>query len=438
MAGPRHARPVPNIASRHRLKLRRHRALKITVMSLVSILLFGGTAVATRLYDLQSNIRTVDISHLLVESARPSHRATTKGDKSPGDPFAGQAVNILLFGVDDRSGDNARIVKDEQDGAVLNDVNMIVHISADRQRIDTVALPRDLLVDLPGCIQVSGDEGHPIGYHGQINAAWAQGTGGGEGNHAQGIACVVKTVEEVTGVRLDGWVMVDFFGFVSMVDALGGVEMCIEEDFKGQGLNVEITAGMQTLDGRTALRYARTRKGWSGEKRLDGSDLERIGRQQQMISAVIHKVLAERSLGSIPKVNNFATALTKSLTVSDDLNSIRELIGLAYSLRNIEMANVSLLQMPTVPAWSDSNRVEPDDYGSSNPMGMTAQEVFEYLATDQPIPGTVPYKLINPDPPAEDQEGDPASPAPHGTAPKPTPEQGIVTAFDAPVTCKTG
>jgi len=423
-------------------------------MTLVGLLLFSGTAVATYITELNSRLESYDISHLLGGDGRPDRRATTEGDKSLLDPFAGRPVNLLIFGVDSRDGANARIATDAQDGAVLNDVTMVVHLSADRRRVDVVALPRDLMVNLPPCRQTDGRE-HD-GWRAQINAAWSHGSGGDFENKAEGIACVWRTVESVTGITLDGYIMVDFAGFVGVVDALGGVEMCLEEDFRGTGLEIVLTAGQQHLDGRQALRYARTRKGFSGDQRLSGSDTDRISRQQQLIAAVVHKALAEKSLSSFPKLHGFAMALTDSLVVSPQLDSVTELAGLAYSLHNLEMSAVSMMTAPVVTNPGDTNRLLLDESGYSNVMGMTAQELFDYLAWDRLVPGTVPWKLANPGvssggsrtstaTPSEGSDGT-ASPTPTiprglgntggGGSGSVTPDEGIQNVLDAPVTCQ--
>jgi LCP family protein required for cell wall assembly len=335
-----------------------------------------------------------------------------------------------------RGGRNATIAKDQDDGAVLNDVNIIMHISADRKRVDMVSVPRDTMVDLPACEQPDGQMRRPNGYFGQINWAFGQG-GGGEDQPEYGIACVIKTLEETTGVYFDGYIMVDFRGFVDMVDALGGVDMCIEERFKGQDLYIELEPGMHNLDGRTALRYARTRKGWSGNERLTGSDTDRISRQQQLIAAVAHKVLSERSLGSLPRLNEFAVALTRSLITSPELASVQALGGLAFALRNIDMAHISLLTTPVVTYPQDHNRLQFDQAGYSNTMGLTAAQLFDLIATDQLIPGTVPYKAVHPDPsPSTGPDIATGSPgATQGPLSTPEPDEGVSTAFNAPVTC---
>jgi len=412
-------------------------------MAVVGVLLFGGTAVATYITELNSRLESFDVEHLLGGTLRPDRRATTQGDKSLLDPFAGRPVNLLVFGIDSRDGENAAIAKDSQDGAVLNDVNMVVHLSADRRRVDVVAIPRDTMVNMPACHQADGRE-HD-GWRAQINAAWSHGSGGDTENKAEGIACVWRTVESVTGMTLDGYIMVDFAGFVGVVDALGGVDMCLEEDFRGTGLIIELEAGHQHLDGRQALRYARTRKGFSGDQHLSGSDTDRISRQQQLIAAVVHKVLAEKSLSSFPKLHGFALALTDSLVVSPQLDSVTELAGLAYSLRSLGMSAISMMTVPVVTNPADTNRLLLDESGYSNVMGMTAQELFDYLAWDQLVPGTVPWKLANPGLTNREPSGSawasPGSPGPGGTSPTPTspgqvtPDEGIQNVLDAPVTC---
>ncbi|MDR2114672.1 MAG: LCP family protein, partial [Bifidobacteriaceae bacterium] len=167
-------------------------------------------------------------------------------------------------------------------------------------------------------------------------------------------------------------------------------------------------------------------------KSLDGSDLKRIDRQQQLIATVINEVLSSGSIKSLPKLNSVATAVTSALFVSPELGSVGAMAGMAYALRNIELANVSLFTAPVVDA---GQRVRLAEWGQGNKFGgASAKEVFDYLALDQPVPGTTPYKLLHPEP---ETPADPTT-STSGNVPAPTPDvsadEGIITAVDTPVT----
>ena len=457
----RHAIRLPDTGSRHLVRVRRHSVFRVIGLSALAVVLFGTSAVAAYIKALNSNIESYDVTDLLGGTNRPEDQASTQGDKSLLDPFAGRPVNLAVFGLDSREGENSRIASDAGDGGELNDVNMVVHIAADRQRVDVVSIPRDTLVDLPDCFQPDGQE--HAGWQAMINAAYGHGSGGDPSMRREGVACVQRTFEAATGIRFDGYIMVDFIGFVGMVDAIGGVDMCLEEDFRGTGLVLELSAGAHHMDGRTALRYARTRHGYVGNQSLDGGDLGRISRQHQLMAAVAHGVLAQNSLSSLPALNSFAMALTSSLVVSPNLDSVTEMVGLAHSMRGIDMDSISMLTAPVVAASSDVNRLVFDEYGSSNTLGLTAEELFTLLARDQLVPGTVPWKLANPQPAygsqmdsgaAQDSEGFSQDAAPGderpftsggadtpGGAPNPdgkvVPDEGIRSVLDAPITCRS-
>jgi hypothetical protein len=258
-------------------------------------------------------------------------------------------------------------------------------------------------------------------------------------------------MEEITDIRLDAHILVDFAGFAAVVDALGGVEICLPDGFKGKKTNVIIEPGLHTLDGPTALQYARTRQGeyFSGE-RMDGSDLQRINRQQELVATVIHEVLASGNLQSLGKLNRTATAITSSLYVSPELGSVPSLAGLAFALRNIKMENVSLFMAPVYTDSRDNNRVRLSQYSDRSRFGgLGANEIFELLATDQTIPGTTAYKVEHPEDagsegdgasPGVDGPSDPSTPAetpaPGASDGAPAPDKEFVSPVTAPVTCE--
>jgi LCP family protein required for cell wall assembly len=465
---PQHAARGWDGGPRHRRKIYRHRAVKVIGTIMVSVMLAGFTAVGERVRQLNANIEVLDAESLL--TARPDTRSTTTAEAAPGDPFGGRAVNIAIIGSDSREGDNAQFTTDNP-GSVLNDVNMIAHISADRTRVDIVAIPRDTQVPLPACQlpngQISGAESKAA-----INSAFGKGSGFDPEQTLEGVACVMAALEANTGVYLDGFILVDFAGFAGMVDGLGGVDICVPYRIESPNTRLYIDAGLQHMDGTTALAYARTRKGTADGHAMDGSDLRRINRQQQLIGAVINQVLSSGDLSSLPKLNSFATAATQSLTTSPALGSVQALAGLAYSLRNINMDRVSLMMVPVVDA---GDGVHVRLAASAGAGGYSAQDVFDALATDSPVPGTTAYKLAHPDPAAtetseasdgSDESGeasdevyqasgvqasvetayDPvqvtssgATQGPStGASADPAPDDGVVTGSNAPVTCEVG
>lgn len=320
--GPAHAR-----------ELRQHGAVRTVGLAMTAVLAFAGVGGATAAVTLAGNITAVDANEALGDD-RPEKVV-------PDDPNAGAPLNIVLMGSDSREGANSNIVGDGAEGA-RSDTTMIMHISADRSRIEMVSVPRDSTVDVPACPTSSGGETAPL-YATKFNSAFAQGYLSG-GDVESGALCVMKTLETLTNVRMDGFVVVDFSGFEKMINALGGVEMCIPERIESaKAGNLVLDPGVQKLDGSTALKYARAR---TGTGLGDGSDIGRIGRQQQLMAALARTVLDKNLLTNSPQLLKFLGAVTGSLTMSSNFASIQGLAGLAYSARNLRPDTIAFMTVP--------------------------------------------------------------------------------------------
>ena len=365
----------------------------------IGALSFIGTGAATAYVRLQNNIQGVDIEHLLGDD-RPEAVATP----DPDDPNQGMPVNILVLGTDSREGSEA-VVADGEEGQ-RSDTTIVMHISADRQRVELVSIPRDSLVDIPDCIREDGSTSRPQNYA-MFNSAYS--IGGESGLVSDAAACTQRTVEQNTGVRIDHFIVVNMSGFVNMVDAVGGVPMCIpEEVYSPKANNLHLQAGNQRLDGVTALSYARAR---TGTGLGDGSDTNRIGRQQELLAATAREVLSKNLLTDVPELIRFLTAATQSLTVSSGLSSITDMAGLALSLKGLGSGGITFLTVPWVPAQTDANRVVWTD---------DADRVWANLAGDLPV-GTLPApEAIDPTPPPADAGAtEPGVTDPAGTQPPP-------------------
>ncbi|MGC5629567.1 LCP family protein [Georgenia sp. Z1344] len=351
---PRHRKPAP--------AQRRRRRGPIIAGAATAVVAVGIGAVAAMYNDLQGNITTEDVTHLLDEDERP----TVVED--PDDPNAGQAMNILVMGSDTREGANSAQGGQEDVEGMRSDTTMIVHISSDRERVDIVSIPRDTLVPIPSCTLEDGSETEPV-EAGMFNSAFH--TGGQHGDVSAAAACTIATVEGMSDVRIDDYMVVDFAGFIGVVEALDGVPMYVDEDIDDPGAGLELDEGCQILDGEEALGYARARQTLG-----DGSDISRIGRQQQLVSAIARDVLSSRVLFDLPRLYSVLDAGTQTLTTSPEFGSIRNLAGLAVSLRGLEGENIGFLTMPWEPA---GYRVTPTE---------EADDVWAALREDEPIPGT--------------------------------------------------
>lgn len=213
---------------------------------------------------------------------------------------ATKALNVLVVGSDQRGGKNAKYGKFPGE---RTDTIMLAHISPKRDNAMVVSFPRDSMVQLPQCQAKQGLPGQQA-HLGMINESFNSG----------GIACTWKTVESLTGIHVDHFVKVDFTGFKGMVDAVGGVEVCVPEPIHDKKALLTLPAGRQTLKGEQALGYVRTRYSLG-----DGSDIGRIQRQQMFIASMVKKVMSGETLTDPARLFGFLDAATKSVTTDPGL-----------------------------------------------------------------------------------------------------------------------
>lgn len=387
--------------------------MRSIALAVTALLAFGVTGAATAYAKLQGNISSADVSGLLGDN-RPKSATTP----DPNDPNAGQALNILLMGSDVRDGENASI-GGEVDG-MRSDTTIVLHLSADRKRAELVSIPRDTLVDIPACERSDGTSSKA--QKDQFNAAFSIGSQSGEVSDAA--ACAIKTVEENSGVFINDYVVIDFAGFTRMVDALGGVPICVPNVMSSPKAGLNLNAGQQTLNGTTALAFARAR---TGKGVGDGSDTNRLGRQQQLLAAMVRAVQSKNLLTDVPELLQFLNAATSSITASPDLASISSLSGLAFSLRGTLGGNITFMTIPFGTAPSDPNRVVMTDEADAIWANMAADKPIlptEAPAPATPTPGATPDSSATPDPSA--------TPAPTETK---TPGKDAITADDVTAVC---
>ncbi|GAA2235116.1 hypothetical protein GCM10010401_03720 [Rarobacter faecitabidus] len=354
-----------SIDAGHARVRRSHRALKAVALAVAALFVFSGAAFGAIYQRLAGNMAIEKVGGL-VDDTNPASTF-----QPPSDPSDGKALNYLIIGVDDRSGDNGEFTNDNPGGS-RSDTTMVLHISENRKRIEVVSIPRDSMVQIPACKLTGG--GSTSATFGMFNSAYASGYDQG-GDTASAIACVWRTVQENTGVKVDGAIMVDFAGFANVVDAINGVYMCIpEETISKDAGKLHLEAGWQTLNGKDALNYARARKG-TGQN-FDGSDLNRAGRQQQMVAAIFNQVTEDGILSNPTRLFSFADAVTKTLTVTETLSSTKDLAGLAYSLRGVKSKNVTLMTIPFEAYPADRNRIQ---------WSSAATDVWQNMSEDKPL-----------------------------------------------------
>ncbi|MEV0228451.1 LCP family protein [Nonomuraea sp. NPDC050786] len=240
------------------------------------------------------------------------------------------ARNILVIGSDTREGEgNAKYgpMLARQGLGQRSDTIMIVHIPADRGQATAVSVPRDSMVEIPAC-------GSSPARHGMINSAY----------NTDGADCLKRTLESLTGLRIQHSVEVDFAGFKGMVDALGGVEVTLPRAVDDMKSKLKLPAGKSMLNGEAALGYVRLRQYG------DRSDVQRIKRQQGLVMAMFKK--ARSGLSSPDRLKSFLGAMRKSVKTDLSLESMYELAT------QLSRTKLSLVTVPWKPDPQDPNRLQ--------------------------------------------------------------------------------
>src|SRR5882757_24901 len=286
---PTGATPLGASAGRRR----RRRGLWIVAWSAAGLVLLGAAGAGYLYYRLNGNINSVDINGALGQD-RPA--ALSNG-----------AEDILVLGSDSRSGDNSEYGDDT--GTARSDTAMIVHLNKGHTYASVVSIPRDTLISRPACTKPDGSVA-PAAPSVMFNTAYEVG----------GPACAVKTVETMTGLRMDHYIEVDFTGFKNLVNALGGVPITTTQAINDSQSHLNLSAGTHTLNGEQALGLVRTRHGVG-----DGSDLGRIQLQQAFIKALVNQVKHIGVLTSPTKLYDLADTATKTVTTDSELGTVKNL-----------------------------------------------------------------------------------------------------------------
>lgn len=323
------------------------RGLNAAAWTAVGLLLAGGAAIGGAYVKLDGNIESVDIN-------------TQLGDNRPKNIDNG-SMDILVLGSDSRAGDNSAYGRDDG-GSARSDTAMIVHVYEGHKAASVVSIPRDTLITRPECTDRDG-KAVPTAYRAMFNTAYEVG----------GPACAVKTVEQMSGIRMDHFIEVDFTGFKKLIDELGGVEVTTTQPIRDGSSHLDLAAGTHLLDGEQALGLVRTRKAVG-----EGSDLGRIQLQQAFIKALMEQVKKVGVFTSPGKVWGLADAATKAIRPDSELDGVQELADFAGGLAGLHADEVQMITLPVVYDRVDRNRVVPVD--------AQAQQVWDALRRDLPIP----------------------------------------------------
>lgn len=302
-----------------------------------------------------------------------SNVSTATGAPAPAGGF--QAENILLLGSDTRSGANGDASNSDSstsDGVANSDTLMVAHISADRQHVTVLSIPRDTWIDAPTCKQWDANTGqlsdadYPVSRGDQWHVNWAYSVGGPQ--------CTVRAVQDLTGLQIDRVIGIDFSGFKNMVDALGGITVDVCGPIVDRELQTVVAAGgVQTIGGEQALSLVRARNVIGDTD----SDLARIRRQQIVLSSILQQVTSAGTLFNPSKLDAFLQAFVQN-TFTDNV-TIDDLGVLAQSFGTLDPSRVTFFTLPTTPSTSDDGALDVDQ--------SKAPAIFDALINDRPLPG---------------------------------------------------
>ena len=374
---------------------RKHTILKVLGSTLLVLVMVTGLGMVYFYRHLNGNLTVLDVTHDIVGD-RPD-KVAVEGPHQP--------LNILVMGSDSRDCSGCNIDNLTGDGQ-RSDTTILIHLSADRKHAYGVSIPRDSMVSRPECKNDDGDD-IPAADNQMWNAAFSLG----------GPACTIAQFEHLTGIRVDHFVVVDFESFKSMVDAVGGVEVCIPQTWDDRAHGIYLPAGTRRISGKQALQYVRIRH----VEGTDGSDLGRVKRQQAFIGSMAAQVLSSNTLANPVKVVRFLDAATKGLTIDPGMGNLKKMGEIAYGFKDIGLDKIQFITVPWEYDPDDPNRVVwlPE-----------ANRVWNRLRQDKPLTKHLTEGAINAGsvPGAQagkDASGTPSDGADASQSPSSSPSTGV-------------
>jgi len=348
-AVPERGQPDAGAPRRRGRVRKRHTIGKVLLATTLVLVMATGLGTVWLYRHLNGNLNVLDPTAQL--SNRPD-KVKVEGPQEP--------LNILVMGSDSRDCAGCNI-DNLTGGGQRSDTTILFHLSADRERAYGISIPRDSMVDRPDC---KTEDGETI--PGADNVMWNEAFGLG------GPACTIQQFEQLTGVRLDHFVVVDFEGFQGMVDAIGGVEVCIPEPIVDPAHGINIEAGTRKIKGKEALNYVRERYVVG-----NGSDIGRMKRQQAFIGSMAHQVVTAGTLARPDHLVGFLNSATKSLTVDPGLQDVWKLAKLGVEFKGIGLDKIQFITIPNIPDPADPNRLVWKD--------PQAEQVWQKVARDEPL-----------------------------------------------------
>ncbi len=318
-----------SVAGKRRAPRRKHTVAKVITATLMTLAMATAVSVVMLYNHWNSNLDYQDLTSQLGDD-RPEKKEV-EGEQEP--------LNVLVMGSDTRQGEGNNV-----DGMKLagerSDTTIMFHLSANRERAYAISIPRDTLVDRPDCIAEDGSK-----IPGAEDVMWNEAFSVG------GPACTIRQFEQISGIRIDNYVVVDFNGFKDMVDAVDGVEVCIPEQIYDPEHQITLEEGTREVKGDEALAYVRVRYTVG-----DGTDPNRIKRQQAFMASMINKVVSGGTIARPDRLIGFLNAATASLTT--DFKNVGELADLGGTAQGIGLDKIKFVTTPWVYSTTQEGRVE--------------------------------------------------------------------------------
>ncbi len=256
--------------------------------------------------------------------------------------------DLLLVGTDSCEEEYAHLFGNRCSGSdaggTLNDVNILMHVSEEPRRITAVSFPRDLMLPIPECTREDGSTTSAMSKQ-PLNTAYSYG----------GLNCVATTVSALTGQDIEFAGAVTFGGVIEITDAIGGVDVCLASPIQDYHTGLNMDAGTHTVSGLKALQFLRTRHGVG-----DGSDLGRIGNQQQYMSSLARKLISGEVLGNVPVMLRLAHTALSNLEASTSLTNPMTIVQVGLAVKDVPFEDIVFLQYPTFTDPDNANKVVPD------------------------------------------------------------------------------
>ncbi|MFJ2551171.1 LCP family protein [Microbacterium sp. NPDC087591] len=311
--------------------------LKFIAIGLAVVLVSGVGVAAYIAYDFSSTVaaNAVDLDG---QEAVPPNIGEYEG-----------GFNMVLAGVDTCEEKYASLFGERCSGSdsegSLNDVNLLVHVSEEPRRITVVSFPRDLMIPIPECTDDEGNV-HSAMSKQPLNVAYSDG----------GLNCVVQTISQLSGQEVQFAASVTFGGVIEITNAIGGVDVCLANPIRDRYTGLDMSAGTHTVEGLQALQFLRTRHGVG-----DGSDLGRIGNQQQYMSSLSRKLISGEVLGNVPVMLKLANTALSNLEASTSLaNNPMTIVQIALAVKEVPFEDIVFVQYPTGADYADPNKVVPN------------------------------------------------------------------------------